>query len=175
MSYPTAAYVIWPDPILGREIDAYTQRQRAQGSRHNLYRALLRAIVRSRISGSIDDLYELAQDRIDIHGFGPAKRKALRAFLSQYTSPRHIQRPRPRITRTTAEVYASLPPAERAEIAQVAADLDELRRENPLALLPPSATHVYLMERAGWIWDFQDGRYTGASNAEGLQLAGGAD
>ena len=156
---------VWKDARLENSLRAHSP---------SLARSISRAL--QSVGGTADHarLVEIAQGKDVLPTIGPARVRHLKVFLDYYVDPLPIP-PRPRITRTTAEVYASLPPAERAEIAQVAADLDELRRENPLAVLPPSATHVYLMERAGWIWDFQDGRYTGASNAEGLQLAGGAD
>ena len=92
--------------------------------------------------------------------------------------------PRPCITRTTAQVAASLNPEQRAEVDDIRQILDELRRQNPLTSLPPSAEHCYLMSVAGWEWDFQSKGYRATEEndwcfvyrypvpAEGLQLAG---
>jgi len=93
--------------------------------------------------------------------------------------------PRPCITRTTAQVAASLTPAQQAEVDDIRQILDELRRQNPLTSLPPSAEQCYLMAAAGWEWDFSDKVYRPATDdddcgiayrypvpAEGLQLAG---
>lgn len=65
----------------------------------------------------------------------------------------------PVITRTTAQIAAGLTQAERAEVQSIALDLDELRRENPLAKLPESALRVWLLERLGLIWNFDTGRW----------------
>lgn len=90
--------------------------------------------------------------------------------------------PRPCITRTTAQVADSLTPEQRAEVDDIHQILSELRRQNPLTSLPPSAEHCYLMSVAGWEWDFQRKGYRATESdwciayrypvpAEGLQLA----
>ncbi len=85
--------------------------------------------------------------------------------------------------RTAAEAATRLPADEQADIVLLDMDLAELRRENPLAKMPASAAQVYLMERSGWVWDFEDGVYridetkggpvSYRLTAEGLRLAGG--
>ena len=95
--------------------------------------------------------------------------------------------PRPRITHTTAEVAARFTPEQRAEVEDIRQILDELRRQNPLIELPPSAEHCFLMSVIGREWDFQRKGYYPATEdndwgiayrypvgGEGLQLAGGA-
>lgn len=82
------------------------------------------------------------------------------------------------ITRTTAQVAASLTPEQWAEVDDIHRILKELHRQNPQAFLPPSALHCYLMSVAGWEWDFKSGYRAVEKNdfypvpAEGLQLAG---
>jgi len=90
-------------------------------------------------------------------------------------------------TYTTAQIAASLTPLEQIEVQAIAADLAELRRENPLITLPDTEpVKIWLLERVGVVWNFRacswewaDGpsgrgiayRYPAA--AEGLQLAEG--
>jgi len=91
------------------------------------------------------------------------------------------------ITRSTAQIEAALTPQARLEVQAIAGDMDELRRENPLALLPDSPVRVWLLEPLGLAWDFEAGRWGWADDstpdrgiayrypeqAEGLRLAGG--
>jgi hypothetical protein len=60
-------------------------------------------------------------------------------------------------------------PQDLAEIQAIAADLDELRRENPMAFLPDSAERVFIAERMGLLWDFDEGRWL--PDGDGLALA----
>lgn len=99
---------------------------------------------------------------------------ALTDFLNLY---REALPPRPIITRTTAQVAASLTPDQQAEAQSIALDLDELRRENPLARLPESALRVWLLGRIGVEWDFRkqdwgwaDRETTYLPTAQGLAL-----
>ncbi len=45
-----------------------------------------------------------------------------------------------------------------ADIAAIADLLEEMRQENPAALLPDSAERLYLAENLGLEWDFDEGR-----------------
>ncbi|MGB5048081.1 MAG: hypothetical protein WBO46_04030 [Caldilineaceae bacterium] len=89
-------------------------------------------------------------------------------------------------TRTTAQIAASLNPYQRLEVAAIAADIAELRRQNPLAHLPDEPVKVWLFEQVGVVWNFETGGWEWADAqpsdwgiayafpGEGLRLAGEA-
>ncbi len=66
-----------------------------------------------------------------------------------------------------------------ADIAAIADLLEEMRQQNPTALLPDSAERLYLAENLGMEWDFDEGRLRYAETgiayrptAQGLALMG---
>lgn len=61
--------------------------------------------------------------------------------------------------RSTAEVLSTLTPEQREGVQAVRNDVKEVMRDVTDAILPPSAGHCYLMEQAGWVWNFETGRY----------------
>ncbi len=48
-------------------------------------------------------------------------------------------------------------PTQLSDIAAIAALLEEMRQQNPDALLPDSAERLYLAEQCGLEWDFDEG------------------
>lgn len=64
-----------------------------------------------------------------------------------------------RITRSTNEVLDGLAHETIMQIEDLAAEIRELTATSAFAIQPPSAAHCYLMEQAGWTWDFDKGRY----------------
>ena len=65
-----------------------------------------------------------------------------------------------KITRTTADVIESLPHEEIMKIQKLAEEIRELTAASEFAIQPPSPAHCYLMEKAGWVWDFDRGNYS---------------
>lgn len=66
---------------------------------------------------------------------------------------------RPCITRSTAQVLATLSPAQAAQVEALAQEFAEVRADHPAHGFPPSPAHAWLMEQVGRVWDFDAGEY----------------
>lgn len=64
--------------------------------------------------------------------------------------------------------YPTFSPADLSEIAAIAADLSDLAADNPDAMLPDSPEQVFLAERMGLLWDFDEGRWLPDGDDRGI-------
>lgn len=63
------------------------------------------------------------------------------------------------ITRTTAQVAATLTAQQLADVEALASEFAAIRAEHPHVKLPPSPVHCYLMEQVGKVWNLAVGQY----------------